>query len=78
MELTASEFLRSVVISESASIHGESLPTIRVFQSGGDVQKNGESERSVSMHARQISPLIAHPVALREPMERQRGQETHK
>lgn len=32
-ELTASEFLRSVSISESASIHGESFPTIRVFQS---------------------------------------------
>lgn len=32
-ELTASEFRRSVSISESALIHGESFPTIRVFQS---------------------------------------------
>lgn len=32
-ERTASEFLRSVSNSESASTHWESFPTIRVFQS---------------------------------------------
>lgn len=34
VQLTASEFLRSVSTSESVSIHGESFPTTRVFQSG--------------------------------------------
>lgn len=32
-ERTASEFLRSVVSSESVSIQGDSFPTISVFQS---------------------------------------------
>lgn len=32
--LTASEFLRTVVSSESTSIHGDNFPTISVFQSG--------------------------------------------
>jgi len=47
-ELTASEFLRSVSISESTSIHGESFPTMRVFQSRRSISKSKVTDICIS------------------------------